>query len=339
MTTQEWNLFIDLREWITALIAIAATLALAPALGAVLHKYKKHLRLDFLDGLVGAVTANLYPIGLRIALDLSPLPPHFKVTVWLSAAIYIFFVWTVLSLIRKSALMTIEWSATRGPKSSTIFQHGFIPILRNGATLISLSVGGIMILKYFGYDVMSLVAALGVGSLAVGMAAKETLTNMISGFTLIMDQNLHTGDKVNLNGSVGIVEEIGLRSTRLNMRDGNWLIVPNSDLVNNRILNMSSQGFAGACSTRFRVPLSVPFERIKKMTQEIFSQLNGVESQKGVVTSLSSVEDGAQLINVAFWVSHSDNSDAAVSEFLVRLTESTLREGITLLGDGRCLRH
>lgn len=332
MTPEEWNLFIDLKEWITALVTIGITLALAPALGAAFHKYKNHLRLSLLSELLQSLTVLVYPVGLRIALDLAPLPPHYKVTVWLSAAVYIFFVWTMMSLARRSALLAIEWSSTRGPQSSAIFQHGFIPMLRNGATLVAVMVGGIMILKYFGYDVMSLVAALGVGSLAVGMAAKETLTNMISGFTLIIDQNLHVGDKINLGGSVGVVEEIGLRNTRLNMRDGNALIVPNTDLVNNRILNMTTQGLAGACGTRLRVPLSVPFEKVKKTAEAVFENTPFVVREKGVSVMLTHLEEGNQLISVGFWVNNSDEAEGAVSAFLVALTQASARDGIALVG-------
>ncbi|CAK9250357.1 unnamed protein product [Sphagnum jensenii] len=317
MTPQEWNLFIDLREWIIAIVVTLVTLALAPALRAALQNYKNHLRFGFLGELASSIALNIYPAGLRIALDVAPLPAHFKGTLWLEAAVYILFVCTIISTARKAALLTIEWSAVRGPKSSKIFQHGFIPILRNGATVISLTVGCIMVLKYFGYDVLSLVTALGVGSLAVGMAAKETLTNMISGFTLIIDQNFHTGDKINLTGSIGIVEEIGLRNTRINMRDGTTLIVPNSDLVNNRILNMSSRGLAGTAALKFRIPMNVAFERVKKISEEIFAEVKETIPEKGIGVTLASVEEGNQLI-----------SQLATSWLVYRLTNSPLWLGV-----------
>ena len=171
----------------------------------------------------------IYPLGLRIAIEVAPLGP--KSEVLLQSVAYVLFVLTFLNLVRQAAMIGIEISSQRARASDT-FQHGFVPLLKNVVSLVIFTMGGIMVLKYFGYDVMSLVTALGVGSLAVGLAAKDTLSNMISGFTLIIDRNLHPGDKINLGGTVGVVDVIGLRSTRLNTRDGNVLIVPNEDLVN-----------------------------------------------------------------------------------------------------------
>lgn len=319
------------REWVLAIIVAVLTFVLAAALGAFLRRWKNHKTLDFLSRLATSASYLVYPLGFRIAAELAPLHP--KADLWIQHAIYIAFVFAFLNLIRRAAMIAIEFSALRAPRSSDAFQHGFVPLMRNIVTLIVFLMGGIMILKYFGYDVMSLVTALGVGSLAVGLAAKDTLSNMISGFTLIIDRNLRPGDKINLGGSVGVVDEIGLRSTRLNTRDGNVLIVPNQDLVNTKIMNMSMEGPASTCSTRFRVPLSVPFGRIKSICLEIHPQVVKAIPSKGGWAQLANITDGNQLITTGFWVVDSDMTGDALTDFHVRLVERLNREGIPLLAD------
>ncbi|MFL5814548.1 MAG: mechanosensitive ion channel family protein [Bdellovibrionia bacterium] len=319
------------REWVLAISVVIATFVVAAAVGAFLRRWKDHKTLDFLSRLAKPVSYLVYPVGLRIAADVAPLHP--KADLWIQHVIYVAFVLAFLNLVRQSAMIAIDFSAMKVPRGADAFQHGFVPLMRNMVTLIVFMMGGIMLLKYFGYDVMSLITALGVGSLAVGLAAKDTLSNMISGFTLIIDRNLRPGDKINLGGSVGVVDEIGLRSTRLNIRDGNILVVPNQDLVNTKILNMTMEGPASACSTRFRVPLSVPFAKIKGICQEIHPQVVPAIPQKGGWVQLASISDGNQLITTGFWVVDSDKTGDALTDFHIRLVERLSRENIPLLGE------
>ena len=97
-----------------------------------------------------------------------------------------------------------------------------------------------IILKHFNYDILSLVTALGIGSLAIGMAAKDTLANMISGFTLMIDRPFRIGDRIQLaGGQIGDVQDIGLRSTKIKTLDNLLLIIPNSDLCNTMVVNQA----------------------------------------------------------------------------------------------------
>jgi small-conductance mechanosensitive channel len=319
------------REWILAITVVVLTIVVASALGAFLRRWKDHRSLRVFHQLSRPVSYLIYPIGLRAAVEFAPLHP--KLENWALNLIYVAFVFAILNLVRQAAMIAIEFTALKAPRNADAFQHGFVPLMRNIVTLFVFMMGGIMLLKYFGYDVMSLVTALGVSSLAVGLAAKDTLSNMISGFTLIIDRNLRPGDKINLGGSVGVVDEIGLRSTRLNIRDGNVLIVPNQDLVNTKILNMTMEGPASACSTRFRVPMNVPYARVKAICEEIHPHVVKTVAKKGGWVQLASISDGTQLITTGFWVTDSDVTGDALTDFHVKLVERLAREGIPLLAE------
>ena len=98
----------------------------------------------------------------------------------------------------------------------------------------------IVILDHFGVNIGSLLVSLGVGSLAVALAAQDTLANMIAGFVILVDRPFRVGDRIELpSGQVGDVKEIGLRSTRVLNFDHNLMIIPNAELVKGRITNYS----------------------------------------------------------------------------------------------------
>jgi small-conductance mechanosensitive channel len=98
----------------------------------------------------------------------------------------------------------------------------------------------ITVLQHLGVNVASLVVSLGVGSLAVGLAAQDTLANMFAGFTLMVDRPFKIGDRIRLStGELGDVETIGIRATRIRTLDETLLVVPNSILVKERLVNQT----------------------------------------------------------------------------------------------------
>lgn len=88
-----------------------------------------------------------------------------------------------------------------------------------------------------GFQVGSLLAGIGVVGLAVGLAAQETLANLIAGLTILWDRPFRIGDNVTIAGTFGRVEEIGLRSTRIRTVDERDAVLPNKDVINEKILN------------------------------------------------------------------------------------------------------
>jgi small conductance mechanosensitive channel len=100
-----------------------------------------------------------------------------------------------------------------------------------------LAVGVLMALDQMGFEVGSLLAGVGIAGLAVGLAAQETIANMIAGFSILWDRPFRLGDYVNVAGSQGEVTQIGLRSTRLKTLENREVILPNKEIVRQAIIN------------------------------------------------------------------------------------------------------
>ena len=89
-----------------------------------------------------------------------------------------------------------------------------------------------------GISLYGVLAGLGVGGLALGLAARPTLENLIGGLTLHADRPVRVGDFCEFNSMIGTVEEIGLRSTRVRAPDRTLITIPNAEFSNMQLVNL-----------------------------------------------------------------------------------------------------
>ncbi len=185
------------------------------------------------------VTYALFLIGCYVAAHRLPLPSGLARR--LDTALLVVGVLLVtLAMIRAWAIF-IEWYARRSSTAEAgVLGPHFAPLLSKVGRAVLALLAAITILQQLGVNVASLVVSLGVGSLALGLAAQETLANLLAGFTLTLDRPFFVGDRIQLaTGELGDVEIIGMRSTRLRTLDQTIVIVPNSVLVKDRLVNLS----------------------------------------------------------------------------------------------------
>jgi MscS family membrane protein len=155
-------------------------------------------------------------------------------------------------------------------RGATNFDHTFSPLINRMINILIAAIALIIVLDHFGKNVSSFVALLSVGSLAIGLAAQDTISNMISGFVIMLDRPFRKGDHVRLpSGEEGDIFEIGLRSTRIIDPENNLLILPNSELVKTRITNFSYPNSPVRVGVDVAVAYGSDVDEVKKMLLHI----------------------------------------------------------------------
>lgn len=105
-------------------------------------------------------------------------------------------------------------------------------LMQSASKVVVFSIAIVTALGQMGVDIAGLLTGLGVLGLTVGFAARDTLSNMISGFLILWDRPFTINDLVEVGGAYGRVESITLRSTRVITVDGKMLAIPNTEVVN-----------------------------------------------------------------------------------------------------------
>lgn len=132
------------------------------------------------------------------------------------------------------------------------------------------SVAVVIVLQHFGQDISTLVVSLGVGSLAIALAAQDTLANMIAGFVIMIDRPFRVGDRIILNsGEQGDVYEIGLRSTKVLDFDNKLIIMPNAEIINGKLINLSYPEPAIRVTVFVGVAYGVDVDKVKSILTRI----------------------------------------------------------------------
>lgn len=114
-----------------------------------------------------------------------------------------------------------------------------LPFVRTAARIVIISLGLVIILEEWGYDVGGLIAGLGIGGLAFALAAQDTLANLFGFSTIVGDRVFVEGEFIVTSDVEGTVEHVGIRSTRIRRLDQALVTVPNSTLASSVILNWS----------------------------------------------------------------------------------------------------
>ena len=136
-----------------------------------------------------------------------------------------------------------------------------------------LGFGIVMAASQLGINVGAALAGLGVVGLTIGFAAKDSLSNIMAGFLIFWDKPFHVGDWVTVGDKHGKVAEITMRTTRVRTRNNTWVIIPNEAVINQVLVNHSTNG-----KTRLEVPVGIAYkEDIREARRVILEAMKTVE--------------------------------------------------------------
>ncbi len=144
-----------------------------------------------------------------------------------------------------------------------------IPFVMDILKVFVVILGVLVILStVFKMNIGALIAGLGIGGVAIALAAKESLENLLGSFTIFFDKPFVVGDMVKVGGVEGVVEKVGFRSTRIRTLEKSYLTIPNRNMISSELDNMSLRTFR---RVKFNVGLTYGTKReeIKKVVEAI----------------------------------------------------------------------
>jgi MscS family membrane protein len=183
-------------------------------------------------------------------------------------------------------------------------QNLLLPVLRRVILALLVVIAGTIILNNYGINVTALVAVLGLGGLALTLAAQDTLSDTINGFLLIFDRPFRIGDRIEIQelNTWGDVVEIGARTTRIRTRDNRLVVVPNSKIGKSQVINYSYPDPQVRLQTQVKVAYDSDVEAVCRLIQETVRGVEGILKEREIDVLLVELGDSALILQVRWWI-------------------------------------
>ncbi len=243
----------------------------------LLKKYSQDVtKFDFKRLLIQPLEFLTFLFFLYLAFDRLNFPkltlPWDEVVYWkrfflrvYRAFLIISLTWVALRLVDFVGLIFMK----RAEKTLSKMDDQLVPFFKDFGKVIVVIIGFLFIISFvFDQKVSKIVAGLGIGGLALAFAAKESLENLLASFTIFLDQPFIVGDLVQVGEIIGVVEKIGFRSTRIRTLEKSYVTVPNKNMIDKPLDNLTLRTFRRA---KFDVNLTyeTTSEQIKKIVTDI----------------------------------------------------------------------
>ena len=232
-------------HWLALLVLAAAAYGLAWAASSVVRwTSKRVLRRLRQESAIDLVRAADWPLRVLLAVGLflaGALVLGVSIVARQRAG-------TLAEIIAWVALVWLAWrlmnaaasaGATRAAGRGHFAALSIISMLRRTGKVALIGLAVILCLGSLGVDVTAGLAALGIGGLAIALGAQKTVENFIGSLTIIADQPIRVGDVCKFGGTLGTVEDIGIRSSRIRTLERTLVTVPNSQMASASIENYS----------------------------------------------------------------------------------------------------
>jgi len=176
-------------------------------------------------------------------------------------------------------------------------------LMRNVVSVMIVTFGVVTVLGQFGFDILSMVAGLGIVGLAVGFAAQSTLSNFIAGVTILIERPFRIGDWVRIHDQDGKVMKIALRTTWLRTRDNVFTMIPNDSVASSDIINYSAEG-----ALRVRMTVGIAYKEsiaaARAVILPILEAHPDVLKQPDMMPGVSTagLGDSSVDLRVSFWI-------------------------------------
>ena len=328
------------QQWLGLIFSFAVILVVAHFLGIflvwILRRLTRKTGRKWDDDLLRVIRPQISwffaALGFQIATFQLPLDETLKTVL---NNVYFVLYWFVFMATawRSIDFMLKEYSegVLSRSRNQALSERGLI-LLERIARIVLIFIGAVVLLNHFGVNMLAIIAALGLGGFAIGLAAKDTIANIISGMVIMLDHPFTIGERIDVPDleTWGDVTEIGIRTTKVITRDNRQVVVPNSAIVDNNVVNYSLPDPTYRLETDIGIGAGEDVGQIVRLLKEAVSRVEGVLADKPVDILFTGFGDSSNTFRVRWWVPSFADKRRVTHQVCTTIQEVATKEGIDM---------
>ncbi len=219
----------------------------------------------------------------------------------------------------------------KATEERTRIKKGILSNVQRFTQLVIYAAAVILILWMLNVDVTGLVASLGIGALIIGFALKDVIENWVSGLLIVLGKSYKIGDLISVGDLKGVVVDISLRTTKLKTYDRNEVVMPNSMLLKDKIINFTGGKQQSVASITFCIDYVFDVEKVKKVVENVLKNHNKVivdHKKRREIRFIVRSREWTIEIEPLFWINDPENEEFIKSEITELVRIEFQREGI-----------
>jgi small-conductance mechanosensitive channel len=204
-------------------------------------------------------------------------------------------------------------------------EKGTLVHMRRFFQIIIYTTAGFMVLSILNVDITGAIAGLGIGALVIGFGLQNIIENWISGILIMSGKTYAIGDVIRVGDLTGTVTDIALRTTKLKTYDRNEIIIPNSVLMQEKIINLTGGKQEAVASLIFAIEYTVDAEKAKSIIENILQNHKSVIfnlKKKREIRFILRNREWTNELEALFWINDPPNEEFIKSN----ITELILKE-------------
>jgi len=298
-----------------------------------LDKFDKEQKYAVARDIVGLIKKLIFQLiffaSILLAIKLIVVSAEVFITILKSMMVVV--IGTFISNAIKTILRQIAHTADESDDTKLI-QPSTLPLFENSISILIVLAIIYQVFSLWGIDITALLASAGIAAMAIGMAMKDTLADIIAGILILTDPPFKIGDNIQINGKIrGTVKKIGMRNTRIFTDENIEIIVPNALIGNTQVINESSSDDK-ALRIQFNVHVAYgcDAEEIRNLLIDIAQNSKNILKDQPIFVRVGSVTPENIRFGLYGWIATPQKRSSAIAELNELTYMRFLEKGISI---------
>jgi len=283
------------------------------------------------DIIVKSLSSLIFYVVLLVAIKVGLQHFELRTTVLQSIVDTLLVLIVTIFLLRIISHLSQLWMKEWKFKTKTSADERLIPFLQRILKAVVIILAVIFAFNAWSINISPLLATAGIAGLAIGLAVKDSLSNILGGLQLVLDRTFKVGDKVELeSGEMGVILDIGLRSTKLKTYDNEVVYIPNGYLANAKIKNFTHPDVSIRVNVEFGIAYGSDTEKVRQVVLNAVKIIDTVIEEPEPVVQFLKMSDFSLDFIARAWVKEYTEAYSTKIKMTDEIYNALNRAGISI---------